>query len=516
MPIRDRSCRVACVTISPLPYAGSVTSVHSQPCDRRALLLQVPDVSPVHPRSPLSLTLPRIPPPAPSPSPRSLRRQVRAPPPLRTPDPPTPSLRRSTEYDQLSSSAFILRSHQGALKVDSVECEQQQQQERPSPAHLPPPSPARPSSPSPLPPHPSPLRFPPPPAASPPSSASPLPPPPPSPSLLLPPPPSPRLPLRPASLRRAPRPSSAALLCDPADEEVRSITASAERRRRREEAGGAGEWSGRSHSLSPYGSLDPPSQPVASSSFSSLPPPLSPRSSLALPGGAGLPDGALRRGPSASGQGSPSSLCASHADDHRRHSIEVCLPQPAAAQRSERAGGHHGFPVRVQSVGGGHRKKKMSPPCISIHPPCERERPRASSPPELADTLLRRRTPSYDLLTPADLPVVLAPSPKHALAPPPASSPVRLHTTVGPDAFAQPPRASLLPNAVAFPPSHALAPSPGRSPPTGECGLRPQFTFDQPQSRYVTDNADGTCSSPFENRLGGGTGFSGKNRRTAQ
>lgn len=58
--------------------AGSVTSVHSQPCDSRALL-QVPDISPVHPRSPLNLTLPRIPPPIPSPSPRSLRRQVRDP-----------------------------------------------------------------------------------------------------------------------------------------------------------------------------------------------------------------------------------------------------------------------------------------------------------------------------------------------------------------------------------------------------------------------------------------------------
>lgn len=61
--------------------AGSVTSVHSQPCDSRALL-QVPDISPVHPRSPLNLTLPRIPPPTPSPSPRSLRRQVRDPVPV--------------------------------------------------------------------------------------------------------------------------------------------------------------------------------------------------------------------------------------------------------------------------------------------------------------------------------------------------------------------------------------------------------------------------------------------------
>uniref|UniRef100_A0A4W6C1T5 Voltage-dependent T-type calcium channel subunit alpha-1H n=1 Tax=Lates calcarifer TaxID=8187 RepID=A0A4W6C1T5_LATCA len=51
--------------------SGSVTSVHSQPCESRALL-QVPDVSPIHPRSPPTLTLPRIAPPTPSPSPHPL------------------------------------------------------------------------------------------------------------------------------------------------------------------------------------------------------------------------------------------------------------------------------------------------------------------------------------------------------------------------------------------------------------------------------------------------------------
>ncbi|TWW69636.1 Voltage-dependent T-type calcium channel subunit alpha-1H, partial [Takifugu flavidus] len=56
-------------------HSGSVTSVHSQPCESR-VLLQVPDVSPVHPRPPLNLTPPRIAPPTSSPSPRSLRRQV--------------------------------------------------------------------------------------------------------------------------------------------------------------------------------------------------------------------------------------------------------------------------------------------------------------------------------------------------------------------------------------------------------------------------------------------------------
>uniref|UniRef100_A0A665W255 Voltage-dependent T-type calcium channel subunit alpha-1H n=1 Tax=Echeneis naucrates TaxID=173247 RepID=A0A665W255_ECHNA len=65
--------------------------------------------------------------------------------------------------------------------------------------------------------------------------------------------------------------------------------------------------------------------------------------------------------------------------------------------RSEKGG--QAFPVRVQSVGGGHRKKKMSPPCISIHPPSEREHPQIASPPNLAgcSMMLRRRTPSYDL-----------------------------------------------------------------------------------------------------------------------
>uniref|UniRef100_A0A8C4IYR1 Calcium channel, voltage-dependent, T type, alpha 1H subunit a n=1 Tax=Dicentrarchus labrax TaxID=13489 RepID=A0A8C4IYR1_DICLA len=175
---------------------SSVTSVHSQPCDSRALL-QVPDVSPVHPRSPPTLTLPRIAPPTPSPSPRALRRQV-------------------------------------AVKVDSVEFQGCEQQERPNPIQLPSPSP------SPLSPHT--------------SSPSPLPPPPPS------------------------SPSALSL---------------------------------------------PPSSPSA-------------------------------------------------------------------------------FPMRVQSVGGGHRKKKMSPPCISIHPPSEREHPQNASPPKLADCsmMLRRRTPSYDLTPP--------------------------------------------------------------------------------------------------------------------
>uniref|UniRef100_A0A8C6US49 Voltage-dependent T-type calcium channel subunit alpha-1H n=1 Tax=Neogobius melanostomus TaxID=47308 RepID=A0A8C6US49_9GOBI len=94
------------------------------------------------------------------------------------------------------------------------------------------------------------------------------------------------------------------------------------------------------------------------------------------------------------------SLSAGFPDDQRRHSIEVCLPQLTftSDEAPEPRPRPLKVPVRVQSVGGGHRKKKMSPPCISIHPPSERE-PSMSSPPKLAECsmLLRRRTPSYDL-----------------------------------------------------------------------------------------------------------------------
>ncbi|XP_045930617.1 voltage-dependent T-type calcium channel subunit alpha-1I isoform X2 [Micropterus dolomieu] len=542
-------------------HSGSVTSVHSQPCESRALL-QVPDVSPIHPRPPptLTLTLPRIAPPTPSPSPRSLRRQV-------------------------------------ALKVDSVEYQGCEQQERPSPNILPPPSPSplspHTSSPSPLPPPPpsspsaislppcSPSAFPlPPPSPSPSrlppllSSPSSLPPPPSSPSLLLPPPPSPRLPLRPPSLRR-PRPPSAASLCDPADEEVYHITSSASHRWRAEEGGGQesrGKAS-RSHSLSPYTTP----HPLDSYSTSSPPhpplPPSSSRSALSLLG-AGLKDRDFRKGLSVDNQGfldKPLSLSAGNPDDQRRHSIEVCLPQAVItsddqhftreALRSERGG--QAFPVRVQSVGGGHRKKKMSPPCISIHPPSERENPQVASPPKLADCsmMLRRRTPSYDLtphtpsnthtqdvsadsqmhspmhmvLTPIHVPLqahssthtltpsrASTPTPTQTYIPPHASTPTHPHIPISPNIFIQP-HAPLLPNAMPFAQTHSLSPAARHSPHTGDYVPLPQFTFDQPQSRYMSGLSAGlsdadtaTCSSPFDNRLGSSAGVSAKNRRTAQ
>ncbi|XP_069381163.1 voltage-dependent T-type calcium channel subunit alpha-1H isoform X2 [Paralichthys olivaceus] len=536
-PVRPASAPYALeeVDLSPQSehqHSGSVTSLHSQPCESHALL-KVPEVSPVHPRLPPTLTLPRIAPPTPSLSPRALHRQV-------------------------------------AVKVDSVESQGYEQQERPNPVHRPPLSPSplslHTSSPSPLPPPPPPPSSPsslplPPSSASafplPPTSPSPLPPllscpsplppQPSSPALLLPPPPSPRLPLRPASLRR-PRPPSAASLCDPADEEVYHITS---RRWRDEESKGK---VGRSHSLSPYTS------PYSLDS-SRLPPPLLPSSSskstLSLLQ-TGLKDRDFRKGISIDNQGfldKPSSLSVGYPDDHRRHSIEVCLPQAVItgdepftqeAHQSEKGG--QAFPVRVQSVGGGHRKKKMSPPCISIHPPSEKEPPQIPSLPKPADcsTMLRRRTPSYDLtphtqvpspthraLTPIHIPLQ-AHSPTHTLTPsrestpthtqsytsPHPSTPTHPHIPISPNIFIQP-HAPLGPNTFSH--TRSLSPAARHSSLTGDCIPLPQFTFDQPQSRYMSGLSAGlsdadtaTCSSPFDNRLGSGAGFSAKNRRTAQ
>uniref|UniRef100_A0AAX7SQS0 Voltage-dependent T-type calcium channel subunit alpha-1H n=1 Tax=Astatotilapia calliptera TaxID=8154 RepID=A0AAX7SQS0_ASTCA len=252
-----------------------------------------------------------------------------------------------------------------------------EQQERTSSVHLPPLSPSQ------LPPHPSSLSSPLPASPSSPSafpryrpsplppllsSPSSLPPPPSSPSLLLPPPPSPRAPLRPASLRR-PRPPSAISLCDPADEEVYHITSSAGHRWWDGEGGGT--------------------------------------ESRVKVGRTGLKDRDFRKGFSIDNQGfldKPPSLNAGYADDQRRHSIEVCLPRAGTTSSNEHFTEEaywleKGGPVRVQSVRSNHRKKKMSPPCISIHPPSEREHAETASPPKLSDcsTMLRRRTPSYDL-----------------------------------------------------------------------------------------------------------------------
>ncbi|XP_066522110.1 voltage-dependent T-type calcium channel subunit alpha-1G isoform X2 [Hoplias malabaricus] len=96
-------------------------------------------------------------------------------------------------------------------------------------------------------------------------------------------------------------------------------------------------------------------------------------------------------------------------DDPRRHSIEVCSSVESSPQRSSTSSG---FVSRADSLQTSQpsprtRKKKMSPPCISVDPP---EGPEVSggfrsalglgivAPPPLPsrDTCLRRRAPSND------------------------------------------------------------------------------------------------------------------------
>ncbi|XP_042294491.1 voltage-dependent T-type calcium channel subunit alpha-1H isoform X2 [Sceloporus undulatus] len=86
-------------------------------------------------------------------------------------------------------------------------------------------------------------------------------------------------------------------------------------------------------------------------------------------------------------------------DDHRRHSIEIC---PFVTD------GDHGFPesseekkafhVHPESeyIHGVRRKKKMSPPCISIEPPMEEEKNTSTRTKASENSLLRRRTPSCE------------------------------------------------------------------------------------------------------------------------
>ncbi|CAM4353119.1 unnamed protein product [Leuciscus chuanchicus] len=86
------------------------------------------------------------------------------------------------------------------------------------------------------------------------------------------------------------------------------------------------------------------------------------------------------------------------ADDHRRHSIEICSSGDDGLFGQELSEKRH-VPMRGQSL---HipRKKKISPPCISIEPPFETEAPASlASMKKLSESsmLLRRRTPSYDL-----------------------------------------------------------------------------------------------------------------------
>ncbi|XP_056326058.1 voltage-dependent T-type calcium channel subunit alpha-1G [Danio aesculapii] len=92
-------------------------------------------------------------------------------------------------------------------------------------------------------------------------------------------------------------------------------------------------------------------------------------------------------------------------DDPRRHSIEVCSSVESSPQRSSISSGFvsRANSLQQQSSPRG-RKKKMSPPCISVDPPEDPELPGGFHPalgivpPPLPsrDTCLRRRAPSSD------------------------------------------------------------------------------------------------------------------------
>uniref|UniRef100_A0A7M4FAU4 Calcium voltage-gated channel subunit alpha1 H n=1 Tax=Crocodylus porosus TaxID=8502 RepID=A0A7M4FAU4_CROPO len=91
----------------------------------------------------------------------------------------------------------------------------------------------------------------------------------------------------------------------------------------------------------------------------------------------------------------------SWADNQRRHSIEICPSlDDGDCSFEQPAEGTPRSPVHVQLeseyVHGARRKKKMSPPCISIDPPMEDESGAASRTKASENSLLRRRTPSCE------------------------------------------------------------------------------------------------------------------------
>ncbi|NWH64097.1 CAC1H protein, partial [Geococcyx californianus] len=91
----------------------------------------------------------------------------------------------------------------------------------------------------------------------------------------------------------------------------------------------------------------------------------------------------------------------SWADDQRRHSIEICpsigdghcrFEDPALEK--QRSPAH--IQTESEYIHGARRKKKMSPPCISIDPPMEDDSGAASRTKPSENSMLRRRTPSCE------------------------------------------------------------------------------------------------------------------------
>ncbi|NXL29934.1 CAC1H protein, partial [Glaucidium brasilianum] len=91
----------------------------------------------------------------------------------------------------------------------------------------------------------------------------------------------------------------------------------------------------------------------------------------------------------------------SWADDQRRHSIEICpsisdgdcsFEDPT--EEKQRLPAH--IQMESEYIHGARRKKKMSPPCISIDPPMEDDGGAASRTKPSENSMLRRRTPSCE------------------------------------------------------------------------------------------------------------------------
>uniref|UniRef100_A0A4X2L8Q0 Calcium voltage-gated channel subunit alpha1 H n=1 Tax=Vombatus ursinus TaxID=29139 RepID=A0A4X2L8Q0_VOMUR len=97
------------------------------------------------------------------------------------------------------------------------------------------------------------------------------------------------------------------------------------------------------------------------------------------------------------------------ADDQRRHSVDGDSIYEESGEKKARSFG----PAEAEPAPGVRRKKKMSPPCISIDPPTEDEGTTAPRPPvsESSATTLRRRTVILSLLHPS-----LLSSPPHSQA----------------------------------------------------------------------------------------------------
>ncbi|NXM78052.1 CAC1H protein, partial [Serilophus lunatus] len=91
----------------------------------------------------------------------------------------------------------------------------------------------------------------------------------------------------------------------------------------------------------------------------------------------------------------------SWADEQRRHSIEIC---PSLGDRDcgfqglaeEKPRSPARVPAESDYIHGARRKKKMSPPCISIDPPMEDDGGAASRTKPSENSTLRRRTPSCE------------------------------------------------------------------------------------------------------------------------